>query len=104
MPVAATYQRAIRARGRGRFFMLYEMIFPIGLMVTGQVGALLVPLFGWQIMFMIGGIPGLSSRADAVAIAGIPTLADRQGPHGGGRGRGAAARGCLQQGGRGDAG
>jgi MFS transporter, putative metabolite:H+ symporter len=39
--------------------MLYEMIFPIGLMVTGQVGAVLVPLLGWQIMFLIGGIPGL---------------------------------------------
>src|SRR6202035_1568372 len=60
MPVAATYISELsRARGRGRFFMLYEMIFPIGLMVTGQVGALLVPLFGWQIMFLIGGIPGL---------------------------------------------
>jgi MFS transporter, putative metabolite:H+ symporter len=40
MPVAATYISELsRARGRGRFFMLYEMIFPIGLMVTGQVGA-----------------------------------------------------------------
>jgi MFS transporter, putative metabolite:H+ symporter len=27
--------------------------------VTGQVGAVLVPLMGWQIMFLIGGIPGL---------------------------------------------
>jgi MFS transporter, putative metabolite:H+ symporter len=60
MPVAATYISELsRARGRGRFFLLYEMIFPIGLMVTGQVGALVVPLLGWQIMFLIGGIPGL---------------------------------------------
>jgi MFS transporter, putative metabolite:H+ symporter len=60
MPVAATYISELsRARGRGRFFMLYEMIFPIGLMMTGQVGAILVPLMGWQIMFLIGGIPGL---------------------------------------------
>src|SRR5580693_5750520 len=60
MPVAATYISELsRARGRGRFFMLYEMIFPIGLMVTGQVGAILVPQLGWQIMFLIGGIPGL---------------------------------------------
>jgi putative MFS transporter len=60
MPVAATYISELsKARGRGRFFMLYEMIFPIGLMVTGQVGAVLVPLMGWQIMFLIGGIPGL---------------------------------------------
>lgn len=60
MPVAATYISELsKARGRGRFFMLYEMIFPIGLMVTGQVGAVLVPLLGWQIMFLIGGVPGL---------------------------------------------
>ena len=60
MPVAATYISELsRARGRGRFFLFYEMIFPIGLMVTGQVGAWLVPLMGWQIMFLIGGIPGL---------------------------------------------
>lgn len=60
MPVAATYISELsKARGRGRFFLLYEMIFPIGLMVTGQVGAVLVPLMGWQIMFVIGGIPGL---------------------------------------------
>src|SRR5580692_10399427 len=60
MPVAATYISELsKARGRGRFFMLYEMIFPIGLMVTGQVGAVLVPQLGWQIMFLIGGIPGL---------------------------------------------
>ncbi len=70
MPVAATYISELsRARGRGRFFMLYEMIFPIGLMVTGQVGALLVPLFGWQIMFMIGGIPGL---VIALALLRLP--------------------------------
>ena len=60
MPVAATYISELsRAHGRGRFFLLYELIFPIGLMATGQVGAWLVPLMGWQIMFLIGGIPGI---------------------------------------------
>jgi putative MFS transporter len=60
MPVAATYIGELsRARGRGRFFLLYEMIFPVGLMLCGQVATLLVPLFGWRIMFLIGGIPGL---------------------------------------------
>ena len=60
MPVAATYINELsKARGRGRFFLLYELIFPIGLMVTGQIGALLVPTLGWQVMFLIGGIPGL---------------------------------------------
>ena len=60
VPVAAVYINELsKARGRGRFFMLYEMIFPVGLMVTGQIGALVVPVLGWQVMFLIGGIPGL---------------------------------------------
>ena len=59
MPVAAVYINELsRAQGRGRFFMLYEMIFPVGLMATGQIGALLVPALGWRIMFLLGGIPG----------------------------------------------
>jgi putative MFS transporter len=60
MPVAAVYINELsKARGRGRFFLLYEMLFPIGLMMTGQIGAVLVPMFGWRMMFLIGGIPGL---------------------------------------------
>ena len=60
MPVAAAYINELsKARGRGRFFLLYELIFPIGLMMTGQAGAVLVPSLGWQVMFLIGGIPGL---------------------------------------------
>ncbi|MGR9403500.1 MFS transporter (plasmid) [Rhizobium leguminosarum] len=60
MPVAATYiSELLRAKGRGRYFMLYEMIFPVGLMITGQVGTLLVPILGWKSLFFIGGIPGL---------------------------------------------
>jgi MFS transporter, putative metabolite:H+ symporter len=60
VPVAAVYINELsKARGRGRFFLLYEMIFPVGLMITGQIGAIVVPLLGWQMMFLIGGIPGL---------------------------------------------
>jgi putative MFS transporter len=60
MPVAAVYINELsKAQGRGRFFLLYELIFPIGLMMTGQIGALLVPTLGWQVMFLIGGVPGL---------------------------------------------
>jgi putative MFS transporter len=60
MPVAAAYISELsRARGRGRFFLLYEMIFPVGLMVTGQIGRFVVPGLGWQAMFLIGAIPGL---------------------------------------------
>jgi MFS transporter, putative metabolite:H+ symporter len=60
MPVAAAYISELsRAQGRGRFFLLYEMIFPVGLMAAGQAGAWLVPHYGWQIMFLLGGVPGL---------------------------------------------
>ena len=60
MPVAAAYISELsRAKGRGRFFMLYEMIFPVGLMATGQIGAWVVPAFGWRTIFLIGAIPGL---------------------------------------------
>ena len=60
MPVAAVYINELsKAQGRGRFFLLYELIFPIGLMMTGQIGAVLVPTLGWQVMFLIGGVPGL---------------------------------------------
>jgi MFS transporter, putative metabolite:H+ symporter len=60
MPVAAAYINELsQARGRGRFFLLYEMIFPVGLMTTGQIGAWLVPVWGWKSIFLLGGIPGL---------------------------------------------
>jgi putative MFS transporter len=60
MPVAAAYISELsKAKGRGRFFLIYELIFPVGLLVTGIVGAILVPSFGWQSMFIVGGFPGL---------------------------------------------
>lgn len=60
VPVAASYINELsRAQGRGRFFMLYEMIFPLGLMISAQIGAFVVPSFGWKWMFLIGGMGGL---------------------------------------------
>ena len=62
MPVAATYISELsRAHGRGRFFLLYEMIFPLGLLGAGQIGAWLVPALGWQSIFLIGRFPVSSS-------------------------------------------
>jgi len=70
MPVAATYISELsNAHGRGKYFLLYELIFPVGLMATGQIGAWLVPLVGWKIMFWIGAVPGL---AIALLIARLP--------------------------------
>ncbi|WP_047154712.1 MFS transporter [Aneurinibacillus tyrosinisolvens] len=59
VPVAAAYINELsRAHGRGRFFMLYELIFPLGLMMTAQIGSLIVPSLGWKWMFLIGGVGG----------------------------------------------
>ena len=71
MPVAAVYINELsKAQGRGKFFLLYEMIFPIGLMMTGQIGAIAVPTLGWQSMFLIGGeSPDCSSRASCSVSA-----------------------------------
>jgi len=70
VPVAATYINELsRAKGRGRFFMFYELIFPLGLMLTGLIGAWLVPRFGWRTMFLLGAVPGL---VVAVLISRLP--------------------------------
>ncbi|RZF31637.1 MFS transporter [Paraburkholderia sp. UYCP14C] len=58
LPVAATYINEIsRAHGRGRFVLLYETVFPIGLLASSALGAWIVPRFGWQAMYFIGGMP-----------------------------------------------
>ena len=60
MPVAATYINELsRAHGRGRFFLLYELIFPFGFLAAGLLGARLVPIYGWQSLFVLGTVPGL---------------------------------------------
>jgi putative MFS transporter len=60
VPVAAVYISELAgARGRGRFVLLYELIFPVGLVAAGFVGAWLVPRFGWQSMFIVGAAPAL---------------------------------------------
>lgn len=58
VPVAGTYINELStARGRGRFFILYEMIFGVGLTAAGIIGYFLVPMFGWRVMFYIGIVP-----------------------------------------------
>ena len=60
MPVAATYVNELsRAHGRGRFFLLYELIFPLGFLAAGFLGSRLVPIYGWQALFILGTGPGL---------------------------------------------
>ena len=48
-----------RAQGRGRFSLSYQVLFPVGIVATGLVARWVVPNFGWQWMFIIGGVPAL---------------------------------------------
>lgn len=58
LPVAATYINEVtRAHGRGRFVLFYEVVFPIGLLASNSLGAWLIPRFGWEAMYFIGGVP-----------------------------------------------
>jgi len=60
VPVAAVYISELsRARHRGRFVLLYEMVFPIGLVAASLVGLWVVPRWGWQYMFVIGALPAV---------------------------------------------
>jgi putative MFS transporter len=60
VPVAATYiSELAKASGRGRFVLLFELVFPVGLVAAAVLGKWIVPNLGWQYLFVIGGIPAL---------------------------------------------
>jgi len=60
VPIAATYINELtKSHKRGRFILLYEVIFPVGLVFAGLVGSWLVPTLGWRYMFIIGGLPAI---------------------------------------------
>jgi putative MFS transporter len=60
VPVAATYLNEFtRAAYRGRFLLLLQWMFAIGVAVTSAVATWLVPAFGWQSMFWLGVLPAL---------------------------------------------
>src|SRR5215813_635701 len=60
VPVAAVFiSELAKAQGRGRFVLLYELVFPIGLVAASLAGLWVVPHLGWQYMFVIGALPAL---------------------------------------------
>ena len=60
VPVAAVFiSELAKAQGRGRFVLLYELVFPIGLVAASLAGLWIVPHLGWQYMFVIGALPAL---------------------------------------------
>jgi MFS transporter, putative metabolite:H+ symporter len=60
VPVAATYIGELaKAKGRGRFVLVFELVFPCGILAASLLGLWLVPSFGWQSMFIVGAIPAV---------------------------------------------
>lgn len=60
VPVAAVYVTELAgAKHRGRFVMLYQLAFPIGIAASSAIGFWVVPRFGWQYMFVAGALPAI---------------------------------------------
>ena len=60
VPIAAVYiSELTRAKNRGRFVLLYELVFPIGLVTVSLTSLWVVPHLGWQWMFYIGALPAI---------------------------------------------
>lgn len=58
VPVASAYiNEYIGSKGRGRFFLLYEVMFLFGLVGAGLIARGLVPVYGWKAMFIVGLVP-----------------------------------------------
>ena len=65
VPIAMTYiSELAKAENRGRFVVLYELAFPIGLVASVLIGWFVVPVLGWRWLFVFGGVP-------AVIVAGM---------------------------------
>ena len=60
VPVASAYMNEfVSAKKRGRFFLLYEVLFLFGLLSAGLIGYFLVPIYGWKAMFVVGLAPAV---------------------------------------------
>ncbi|MFS2176063.1 MFS transporter [Rhizobium pisi] len=60
VPVASAYiNELIGSKGRGKFFLLYEVMFLLGLVGAGLIGYFMVPVYGWKAMFVVGLVPAI---------------------------------------------
>ena len=60
VPIANTYiNEFAKSDERGRFVLLQQCMFPVGLTTVALVGTFIVPMLGWQWMFVFGGLPVL---------------------------------------------
>ncbi len=80
VPVAAVYiSELTRAKNRGRFVLLYEAIFPVGLVAVSSVAVWIVPRLGWQWMFYIGAAPAILALLLRVLLPESPRWLATQG-------------------------
>ncbi|MEU6105887.1 MFS transporter [Streptomyces flaveolus] len=79
VPVAATFIAEItRSHKRGRFVLLYELVFPAGLTVGALAAAWLVPVLGWRWMYGLAALPGVLAYVVHRVVPESPRwLADR---------------------------
>jgi len=60
VPIAVTYISEIaKAKGRGRFVLLYELVFPLGLLAGALLGWWFILRFGWRPFLAIGALPAI---------------------------------------------
>lgn len=60
LPVAVTLvSEYIPSHVRGRFIVLLESFWGLGWLVAALVSYFVIPRFGWQIAFLMGGLPAL---------------------------------------------
>ncbi|MBC3192931.1 MFS transporter [Pseudonocardia sp. C8] len=58
VPVAAAYIGELaRAHGRGRFVLLYELVFPAGTLFAALLATWMVPTLGWRSIYLVGALP-----------------------------------------------
>ncbi len=64
VPIALAYVNEFaRAETRGRFVLLFQSIFPVGIVIVSLVSIYVVPHWGWQWMFIIGAVPAILAAA-----------------------------------------
>ncbi|WP_381560825.1 MFS transporter [Streptomyces eurythermus] len=82
VPVAATFIAEItRTHQRGRFVLLYELVFPAGLTAGALLASWLVPLLGWRWMFGLAAIPGALCLLIARCVPESPRWLAAHGRH-----------------------